>query len=308
MRLMSSQNLEEVEAVKAKLLKAGIATETRSNPVAEGLGVNGVELWVQDERDFFNAARLLERMQNHVAGETPERSVGMNKPAAQQSGAAHRGQNGVDSKHGNEPGHEELKQASSLLEKGIKEMFARESELAEECASLRSKVQVLSQALAEGQAAFRREIEGRTAAEKNLVEQISSLVSARERERRESQEQLKSRDDSLKNVQKDFGSMLRSLQAQQAASAALKEEIVSFEMQRDEREISLCHARAEALAEREARMAAEEQAGKANLALELLKKQLVECKERQQQVQTYVAGLSSLLGKTAAKATGAQKL
>jgi chromosome segregation ATPase len=305
---MCSQNLDEVEAVKDKLLKAGIATETRCHPVAEELGVNGVELWVQDERDFFNAARLLERMQDRAAGETPERSVGVDKPTAQRYSAPHRGENSVQAGHESEPCREELRQASSLLEKGIKEMFARESQLAEECASLRSQVQELSQALAQGKAAFGREIEGRSAAEKNLTAQISGLVNTLERERHAWQQQLKSRDDSLKNVQKDFSSMLRRLQAQQAAAGALKEEVLALEMQREEHETLLSSARAEALAEREARIAAEEQAEKANQAQEFMKKQLVEQMERQQQVQTYVAGLSSLLCKTAAKAVpGADK-
>ena len=144
-------------------------------------------------------------------------------------------------------------------------------------------------------------IDGRTAAEKNLVEQITSLVSARERERREWQQQVKSREESLKNVQKDFGSMLRRLQAQEAKAAALKEEVVALEMQRDERETSLCNARAEALAEREARIAAEEQAARASQAQDFMKKQFVEQMEREQQVQNCVASLSSLLCKTPAK-------
>ena len=63
MRLMCSQSRAEIEAVKDELTKAGIATETRNNPMAEALGVNGLELWVQDERDFFNAANLFARMQ-----------------------------------------------------------------------------------------------------------------------------------------------------------------------------------------------------------------------------------------------------
>jgi hypothetical protein len=299
---MCSQNVDEVEAVRKTLLRAGIAAETRTHPVAEELGMKGVELWVQDERDFFNAAKLFERMQDGSAGKISERSVGVAKAAAERCSTAHRAAKSVDSRHASEPGHEELQQAKSLLEKGIADMFARESELTEECASLRNKVQELSQALSKGQAALRRESEGRAAAEKNLQAQVSGLVSTLERERLDWQKQLKSRDDALKNAQKGLEAMCQRLQVQQAATTALKEQVVSLEMQRDERETSLCSARAEALAEREARIAADEQAKTTSRAQQLLKKQLVEQKEREYQMQTYLAGLNSLLGKSAVKA------
>src|SRR6516164_9190563 len=63
MRLMCSQNKAEVEAVKKELLKAGIESETRKHSLAESFGVNAVELWVQDERNFFDAANVIARMQ-----------------------------------------------------------------------------------------------------------------------------------------------------------------------------------------------------------------------------------------------------
>jgi hypothetical protein len=304
---MCSQNPAEVETVKNELLKAGIAAETRPHSLAQELGASGVELWVQDERDFFNAARLLARMQDRAAGrtggsvanpqeETPERSIGVAKPAAEPHSVPQRGGNNADSRRAGASRHEELKRARSLLETGIEEMFARERELAEECASLRAKVKELTQALAQGEAAFASEIEGRAAAEKNLVEQISCLVRARELEREEWR-RLKSQDDALKNAQKELDSTFRRLQAQQGAAAALKEKVVSLEIQRDEREKSLCNARTEALAEREARIAAEEQAERAELAQEVLKKQLAEHKEREQQMHAHVASLNTLFSR-----------
>src|SRR5206468_2834128 len=66
MRLMCSQNRNEVEAVKKELLKAGIPSETRPHPVAEALGVNGLELWIQNERDFFDASKLYARLQGRA--------------------------------------------------------------------------------------------------------------------------------------------------------------------------------------------------------------------------------------------------
>src|SRR5262249_32597698 len=194
-----------------------------------------------------------------------------------------------------EPRREELKQASSLLEKGIAEMFRRESQLAEECASLRDKVEELSHALAEGQTALAREIESRVAAEKSQADQISALMSTLERERQKWQQQLKGRDDSLKTAQEKLNSVSRLLQTQEAAAAALKEEMVSLEMQREEHKASLCNARTEALAEREARIAAEERAEKAVLAQASVEKKLGDRSELDKQIQIHVTNLASLL-------------
>jgi len=58
MRLMCSQEPGSVEEVKKELFKAGIATETRCH--------QGIELWVQDERDFFSASTILAAMQARV--------------------------------------------------------------------------------------------------------------------------------------------------------------------------------------------------------------------------------------------------
>ena len=314
MRLMSSQNQDEVELVKNELLKAGIASETRCHPMAEALGVSGVELWVQDERDFFDASKLYARMQERAAGrsrgaatkakgEVTEGCMGVAKPDGPPYSSSNWDVNGLEAKLANEPRREELKQASSLLEKGIEEMFLRQSELAGECATLRSQVGELSKALAQAQADLALEGESRTVAERNQAEQISGLVGILERERQQWQQQLKSREDSLKNAQEKLDSMSRLLQNQQAAAVDLKEQIVSLELQRDENEISLAKARAEALAEREARIAADERAEKASLAQEYLEQELLNYAHLEQQIQAQVANLSSLCRKGDTKIT-----
>ena len=63
MRLMCAGNEKEIELVRKKLFEAGIASETRRHPVAQRLGVNGIELWVKNERDFFHASRLYTNLQ-----------------------------------------------------------------------------------------------------------------------------------------------------------------------------------------------------------------------------------------------------
>jgi hypothetical protein len=314
MKLMCSQNQDEVEVVKNELRKAGIAAETRYHPLAEALGVKGVELWVQHERDFFNASKLYARIQEGAAGKTagtagkpqresPKRDVGATGPGAEQSKPAGGELKNVDARQKHEPRREELKQASSLLERGIEEMFLREGQLAGQCAALRTKVEELSKSLAQAQTDLSRELESRMVAETNQTEQISGLVNTLERERQEWQQQLKRRDDSLKNLQEKLDSMSRSLQTEQAAVVALKDQIVSLEQDRDEHQISLANARAEALAEREARIAADERAEKATRAKEAFEKQLGDQTKRDQQMQAYVAGLSSLFSETETKAT-----
>src|SRR5262245_6655079 len=79
LRLISSGNEHEVEEVRRELLKAGIASEKRRHPIAEAFGVSGVELWVQNERDFFNASQLYARMQ-HLAANPLEAAAACQKP------------------------------------------------------------------------------------------------------------------------------------------------------------------------------------------------------------------------------------
>jgi uncharacterized protein YheU (UPF0270 family) len=122
-------------------------------------------------------------------------------------------------------GREELNQAKSLLEKGIEDMFQRESELAGECTSLRSKVEELGQTLAQGQAVLKRETESRAALERSHGEQIAGMERALDRERQEWQKQMQSRDELLKKTLLKLESASRLLEAQQSAMAALRDEI-----------------------------------------------------------------------------------
>jgi hypothetical protein len=309
---MSSQNQDEIEMVKNELLKAGISAETRCHSGAEGTGVRAVELWVQNERDFFDASKLYERLQKRAPGrparpatnskvQAVERPVPVDRPNSIPSNSTENNLKDVASRHRAEPRHEELKQARSLLERGLEEMFLREAELMAQCASLRNKVEELSQALAQGQADLARELESRAIAEMNQTEQVSGLVNTLERERQEWQQQIRRRDDSLKSAQEKLESMSRLLQTQQAGALALKEEIAALEIQREEHDRSLSKARSEALAEREARIAAEEQAQEASLAQESLQKQLINHRDLQQQVQAHLATLGSLFCTTGPK-------
>ncbi len=307
---MCSGNQNEVEKVKNELLKAGIASETRRHPIAEAMGVSGLELWVQNERDFFDASKLYARLQDHAANgshdtatkrktESSGHSVNGSKPQAESSSPPPNDVSKVDSGPAVQPRRLELKEASSLLQKGIEEMLLRESQLAEECSSLRGKVEDLTRALAQAQTDVAREIESREAAERKQAEQFTGLLDTLERERREWQQKLKSSDDSFKNAKEQVGSLNRMLQTQQAAAKSLREEIVSLEHQRAQQEQALSDARKEAVVEREARVAAEE---RATFAEESLQTQWIEHQELERQIQAHAASLGSLLARVTSKA------
>ena len=207
----------------------------------------------------------------------------------------------VDSKPVVQPRCAELKQASSLLQRGIDEMLARESVLGSECASLQRKVEELSRALAHAHADAAREIKSREAAQHNQAEQFTNLLTTLERERHEWHQKLKSSDDSCKHAKEQSNALSRLLQTQREVVTALKKELTAFELQRDEQERVLSEARKEIAVEREARVAAEERAG---LVEESLQSQWVERQELERQIEAHAASLGSLLARVASKEVG----
>jgi len=305
---MCSQNQDEVELVRNELLKAGIHAEMRREAIAEAVGVTAIELFVPDARNFLNASKLYARMKERAAGSSgqpatrPQKQVSEPSPAtaksnAKQPSSSDRDVKGADSALANAPRREEWKQAASLLEKGMAEIFRLESELTGESASLQKKVEELSQALTNEKAALAHEVEGRVASEKNQAAQLSALSSTLERERQKWQQQLKGSDDSLKASQEKIESMSRMLQAKDGVTATLKEQIVALGLRLEEHKTLVLNARTEALAEREARIAAEERAQKLGETQASLEKERLKHKELEQQMQAHVASLTSLFRK-----------
>lgn len=305
MRLMCSGNENEVEAVKSQLLKAGIPAEARRHPIAEAFGVSGAELWVENEQDFHDASKVYAHLKPHGAksqeapvisreADTSGHSVSRPKEQAQPSSARPQDVSKAESRPVVQPRGVDLKQASSLLQKGIEEMFLHESELAGECASLHGKVEKLTQALAQAQNDVATEIKTREEAERNQAHQLTGLLDSIARERWEWQEKLKSNDEAFKNAKEQVTSLSRMLQAQQAAATAFKQELAALELQREEHQRCLSDARKEADAERQARIAAEERAGVAEHALDT---QWFKRQELERQIQDHAAGLSSLLAR-----------
>jgi chromosome segregation ATPase len=194
-----------------------------------------------------------------------------------------------------------LKQASSLLQKGIEEMLVRENDLASECVLLQRKVGELTHTLAQAHADAAREIKSREAAQLNQAEQLNGLLTTLDRERQEWQQKLKSSDDSCKHAKEQANAMSRLLHTQREVVTALKKELTALELQRDEQERALSDARTEMVAEREARVAAEERAG---LIQESLQAQWVERQELERQIQAHAASLGSLLARVSSNEVG----
>jgi hypothetical protein len=300
---------KEIELVRKKLFEAGITSETRRHPMAASLGVSGLELWVQNERDLFNASRLYTRLQQESAisqeppTETPKAGTfgapaSRPQPQVESSGSSPKEVGRIDAAPVGD--HRlELQETSSLLQKGIEAILVRERELTGECATLHGKVEELTGALTKAQADAAREIKSREAAAAEQAEQLKRILDTLARERRESQEKLKVSDDSLKNAKEQVASFSRQLQTQQAAAAVLRQQITGLELQREQQERSLSEARQATATEREARIAAEERAGVAEHSLQT---QSTEHQELERQIQAHAANLGSLLARVTSKA------
>lgn len=223
---MCSKVRSEVESVKKELFKAGIASEIRTNPLADALRVSRIELWVQHERDFFNASKLYAAMQvgagngnaeavksasdraeTFIEVEDRQRAdfpqTGRKSPPQPSNGAGH------------EPPARSLEQARSQLEQEIEQMLQKQNTLATTCSELQAKLAALRDTVSETQAALEREREKCATIEKERSAEISRLKAfleteraegahkqeQRERERREWEQKLTAGEEALEAAQ-----------------------------------------------------------------------------------------------------------
>ncbi len=314
-RFICSHDRTEIEAVKKELFLAGIRSEVRSNPLAQALRVTRLELWLEDERDMFNASKLYAGIQargNGKSGAPP--SPRKHEPAevyveVDEPTPARNHQSGSSRASSSDPegsDNDALINASALLEKEIEAVLQRESELAGTCASLHTKLNSMAQELARAQAELASEKENREAAEKKQSTELAALRESVERERSAratAEEQLerekRSRDETLKTVQVKLDKTLQQLQSQQMAVVELRKEIVAKEHQSEEQEKIVSKARAEAAAEHEARIAAEEKAERAVAARTEAEQRLA--RDKQRQAETFAESLNSIRARLQAK-------
>lgn len=150
-----------------------------------------------------------------------------------------------------------------------------------------------------------------TALEPRELEQASSLLEKEIEEMLNSEGELSRECASLRSKVRQLGQTLadqqavlaREIQTRQADALYLSRYIQALELQRDEDDKCLNRARTELAAEREQRLAAEQQAKRAALAKMDLQKQLVERHQLQDKLQSRMASLDALYDKLRASRT-----
>jgi len=311
---MCSTQQEEVGAVKRELFRAGIRSEIRTNPLAAALNITRLELWVENDNDYFAAQKFYATMQARSGnGHEPADIEDSSGPSLDVEDlpvptalSAHRGAGGLNGKDKSLHSGGELEQVSLLLEKEIEEILEREDALSETCAALRSEVESLTRSLSESQAAAEKKAAEfaalRTSLEREAAEHTRSEGQLKG-EVRELQSRLKSVEETLSERQKKLEATLEQLQTQQSKVVELRKEIVSHEQEWDESKRLVSKVRAEIAVEKQSRLVAEEKAAKSAQALERLARQLTEQRDLQEQLQSSIGSLNSLRGRLQAKKT-----
>ncbi len=311
---MCSTQKEEIGAVKRELFRAGIRSEIRTNPLAAALNITRLELWVENDNDYFAAQKFYATMQarsgnGHEPGDKEDSSrpsIGAEELPVPSTLAVNRGVADVNGKNKSPHSGGELEQVSLLLEKEIEEILEREDALSQTCTTLRSEVGSLTRSLSESQAAAEKKAAAlaavRVSLERESVEHTRSEAEHKG-EVRELQSRLKSVEETLSERKKKLDVTLEQLQTQQSKVVELRKEIVSHEQEWDESKRLVSKVRAELAVEKQSRVVAEEKAAKLAQALEVLERQLTEQRDLQEQLQASIGSLNSLRGRLQAKKT-----
>lgn len=313
-RLMCSTQQEEVGAVKRELFRAGIRSEIRENPLTAALNITRLELWVENDKDYFAAQKFYANMQaravngHEPAAEEEPAGASINPEVAPDSSkwAVSRGAAGRDGNCKSQLPGGELEQVSLLLEREIEEILQREDALAETCSTLRGEVENLSRSLSESQAAAEKHAAEFAALKISLEREVAEHARSEDQlkgEVRELQSLLKSAEGTLVERQRRLEATLEQLQTQQAKVVELRKEIVSREQEWDEHKRLVSKTRAELAVERQSRIVAEENAAKSAQAQERMEQQLAEQKDLQGQLQSSIGSLNSLRDRLQAKKT-----
>jgi chromosome segregation ATPase len=309
---MCSERQEEVAAVKSELFKAGIRAEIRQNPVAAALQITRLELWVENEKDYFAAHKLYTNMQARAknghepaAAEAPtESSLAMERLPARSTGSGRVPD--LDAKKKSQRPSGELEEARLLLEREIEDVLEREDALSETCGALRRELESLSRSLSESQAAAEKKASEFASLKSSLERELAERTRSEEQlkgELRELQLRLKAGEESLSEKHKRLEATLQQLQTQQAMVVELRKEIVSREQEWEANNRLVSKAHAELVAERESLIASEEKAAKSARALEQLEKQLAEQKDLQAQLRASIGSMNAFRDRLQAKKT-----
>ncbi len=299
---MCSKDRNEVEALKSQLFRAGIRSEVRSNPVADALGITRLEIHIY-ERDFLEASRVHQEFEamkdkqnvpngrsgrrTNDAVETVEPEVLVEAeevPALPAAPERSNGQARTPLPETAEPASD-LAEAATLLEEEIEGLLARESQMAERCASLEEKLHGMEESVERGQAELERERSGRSAAEEKLAEACAGQASL-EQQLRAVEPRLKAAEQARVTAESRLEAQTRELKNHQAKLGELKKEIASRDSQLGTLAESLAQARATVEKEKDLRQAAEQRLNEQTAARKSLEQQLAQYAELQEHLQS----------------------
>ena len=301
-RLMCSNDRQEVETLKRKLFRAGIPSEIRGNPVASVLGITRLEVFI-DARDLLRASKV-----RHVV----ETVVSADDGAGSPEGDRDREINGIVKGEASElvtevevlpspsteppreesPGREpetgeaepkvEFAQATASLEEEVEELLVRESRLVNRCSSLEEKLKVRDESLAQASADFAREASNRSSAEMKLAG-VCEARALLEKEMQALEVRIKASEQALVASQAQLESQTREFSVQQIRIVNLEKEVSSRDTQLERIAESLAQTRAGLEELKNLRLAAEQKSADLAAARKSLESQLAqEAQQREQ--------------------------
>src|SRR5664279_3692863 len=302
-RLMCSNDRQEVETLKRKLFRAGIGSEIRGNPVASVLGIARLEIFI-DARDLLRASKVRHAIETVVSADDPVGSP---------EGDRAREINGIVKDEASElvtevevlpspsteppreesPGREpetggaepkvEFAQATASLEEEVEELLVRESRLVNRCSSLEEKLKLRDESLAQAKADFARETSNRSSAEKKLAG-VGEARASLEKEMQALEVRFKASEQALAASRAQLESQTREFSVQQVRIANLEKEVSSRDMQVERIAESLAQTRAGMDELENLRLAAEQKAAALTAARKLLEVQLAQEAQKREQL------------------------
>ena len=299
-RLMCSNDRQEVETLKRKLFRAGIPSEIRGNPVASVLGITRLEVFI-DARDLLRASKVRHALETVVSADDPAGSPGggreingivkgeaselvtevevlpspSTEPPREESPGREPETGGAEPKV-------EFAQATASLEEEVEELLVRESRLVNRCSSLEEKLKVRDESLAQASVDFACEVSNRSSAEKKLAGVCEARASL-EKEMQALEVRFKASEQALAASQAQFESQTREFSVQQVRIANLEKEVSSRDTQLERIAESLAQTRAGLEELKNLRLAAEQKSADLAAARKSLESQLAqEAQQREQ--------------------------
>ncbi len=217
-RLMCSQDRQELEGLESRLSRAGVRFEIRGNPLTAALGITRHELHVE-EGDLQVASDICQGLaaggEENAPGndlrdargyngfvDSSQSELEMGNIVASSPTTESARDNGPDRRSETclaEP-EGDLARATDLLGEEVEALLAREMMLANRCAALEDKVKSLDEALADTRENLAREVSNRSGVEKRLTDAIEVRVSL-EKEMRALELRLKASEQALAATQ-----------------------------------------------------------------------------------------------------------